>query len=94
MDVNETQEVKQSEEENRRLKKVAAGLSLDKDALPSVIRKNGWSSQPEGSCRAGAREYAFSERRACRLRYGDVSRNLPVDIGRCAELGLGWARLG
>ena len=46
MDVNETQEVKQLREENGRLKKLVADLSLDKDALQSVIRKNGWGSQP------------------------------------------------
>src|SRR6202049_5050988 len=45
MDVNEAQEVKQLREENGRLKKLVADLSLDKDALQSVIRKNGWSSQ-------------------------------------------------
>jgi putative transposase len=46
MDVNEAQEVKQLREENGRLKKLVADLSLDKDALQSVIRKNGWGSQP------------------------------------------------
>ena len=45
MDVNEAQEAKQLREENARLKKLVADLSLDKDALQSVIRKNGWSSQ-------------------------------------------------
>jgi len=45
MEVNEVQEVKQLREENGRLKKLVADLSLDKDALQSVIRKNGWSSQ-------------------------------------------------
>jgi putative transposase len=45
MDVNEAQEVKQLREENGRLKKLVADLSLDKDALQSVIRKNGWGSQ-------------------------------------------------
>jgi len=45
MDVSEAQEVKQLREENARLKKLVADLSLDKDALQSVIRKNGWSSQ-------------------------------------------------
>ena len=44
MDVSEAQEVKQLREENGRLKKLVADLSLDKDALQSVIRKNGWSS--------------------------------------------------
>lgn len=45
MDVNEAQEAKQLRDENARLKKLVADLSLDKDALQSVIRKNGWSSQ-------------------------------------------------
>jgi putative transposase len=45
MDVSEAQEVRQLREENGRLKKLVADLSLDKDALQSVIRKNGWSSQ-------------------------------------------------
>ena len=45
MEVNEAQKVKQLWEENVRLKKLVADLSLDKDALQSVIRKNGWSSQ-------------------------------------------------
>jgi putative transposase len=34
MDVSETQEVRQLREENGRLKKLVADLSLDKDALP------------------------------------------------------------
>src|SRR5712692_2119943 len=45
MDVSEAQEAKQLREENARLRKLVADLSLDKDALQSVIRKNGWSSQ-------------------------------------------------
>lgn len=44
MTVSEAQEAKQLREENARLKKLVADLSLDKDALQSVIRKNGWSS--------------------------------------------------
>jgi putative transposase len=46
MDVSEAQEARQLREENARLKKLVANLSLDKDALQSVIQKNGWSSQP------------------------------------------------
>ena len=46
MEVSEAQEAKQLRDENARLKKLVADLSLDKDALQSVIRKNGWSSQP------------------------------------------------
>jgi putative transposase len=45
MDVSEAQEVKQLREENARLKKLVADLSLDKDMLQSVIRKNSLSSQ-------------------------------------------------
>jgi putative transposase len=45
MEVNEAQEVKQLREENVRLKKLVADLSLDKDALQSAIRKNGRGSQ-------------------------------------------------
>jgi putative transposase len=44
MDVAEAQEAKQLRDENTRLRKLVADLSLDKDALQSVIRKNGWSS--------------------------------------------------
>jgi putative transposase len=45
MEVSEAQEAKQLRQENGRLRKLVADLSLDKDALQSVIRKNGWSSQ-------------------------------------------------
>ena len=38
--VSEAQAVKQLRDENARLKRLAAELSLDKDALQSVIRKN------------------------------------------------------
>jgi putative transposase len=44
MDVSEAQEVKALREENARLKRIVADLSLDKDALQFVIRKNGYSS--------------------------------------------------
>ena len=43
MDVSEAQKLKAMEDENRRLKQLVAELSLDKEALKSVIRKNGWS---------------------------------------------------
>ena len=45
MEVSEAQEAKQLRDENARLKKRVADLSRDKEALQSVIRKNGWSSQ-------------------------------------------------
>jgi putative transposase len=44
MDVSEAQEVKQLREENARLNRLVADLTLDKDALQSVIRKNSLSS--------------------------------------------------
>ena len=43
MEVAEAQRLKGLEEENRRLKQLVADLSLDKEALKSVTRKNGWS---------------------------------------------------
>ena len=43
LDVSEAQRLRQMEDENRRLKALVADLSLDKEALKAVIRKNGWS---------------------------------------------------
>jgi len=43
MDVSDAQRLKGLEDENRRLKSLVADLSLDKDVLKAVIRKNGWS---------------------------------------------------
>lgn len=44
MDATQAQEAKQLRDENNRLRKLVADLSLDKEGLQSVIRKNGWSS--------------------------------------------------
>jgi len=45
MRVDEVQRLRQLEDENQRLKKRAADLSLYKDMLKAVIeKKNGWSS--------------------------------------------------
>jgi putative transposase len=44
MSVSEAQRLRQLEDENHRLKKLVADLSLDKEMLKSVIEKNGWSS--------------------------------------------------
>src|SRR6267378_1575863 len=44
MDVSEAQEVKQLREENARLMKQVADLSLDKDMLQSVIRRHALGS--------------------------------------------------
>ena len=43
MEVSEARRLKELEDENRRLKTMVADLSLDKEALKAVIRKNGWS---------------------------------------------------
>ena len=43
MDVSDATRLKSLEDENRRLKEMVADLSLDKEALKAVIRKNGWS---------------------------------------------------
>ena len=45
MEVNEAEELRSLREENHRLKKLVADLSLDKDMLKSVIAKNGYSSR-------------------------------------------------
>ena len=44
MDVSQAQEAKQLRDENTRLRKLVADLSLDKDMLQAVITKNGWGS--------------------------------------------------
>jgi putative transposase len=44
LEVNETQRLRQLEDENGRLKKLVADLSLDREMLKAVIAKNGLSS--------------------------------------------------
>src|SRR5215813_8179036 len=44
MEVNDAQRLRQLEQENARLKKLVADLSLDKEMLKDVITKNGWGS--------------------------------------------------
>src|SRR6266851_1400621 len=46
MDVSQAQEANQLRDENTRLRKLVADLSLDKEALQSVIRKNGQTPIP------------------------------------------------
>ena len=43
MEVSDAKKLRALEEENRQLKVMVADLSLDKAALTTVIRKNGWS---------------------------------------------------
>ena len=44
LEVSEAQRLRRLEDENHRLKKLVANLSLDKEMLKAVIVKNGWSS--------------------------------------------------
>lgn len=44
LEVDEAQRLRQIEDENQRLKKLVADLSLDKEMLKAVIAKNGWDS--------------------------------------------------
>ena len=41
----QAQRLRKLDDENRRLKKLLADLSLDKDMLQALVRKNGWRSQ-------------------------------------------------
>ncbi len=43
LEVSEAKRLRELERENSELKKLVADLSLDKEALKTVIRKNGWS---------------------------------------------------
>lgn len=77
MDVSEAQEVKQLREENARLKKLVADLSLDKDMLQSVIRKTRWAHRETGGSAAAAS--GICDQRAARLRAHAYSAiELPV----------------
>jgi putative transposase len=42
-EVGEAQRLRSLEDENRGLKQLVADLSLDKEALKAIVRKNGWS---------------------------------------------------
>jgi len=44
LDVSQAPELRQLTDENHRLKRLVADLSLDKEMLKAVIAKNGWSS--------------------------------------------------
>ena len=45
MEVNDAEELRSLRDENQRLKKLVADLSLDKEMLKSVISKTGYSSR-------------------------------------------------
>jgi putative transposase len=44
MSVGEAQRLRELEDENQRLKRLVADLSLDKEMFKAVISKNGWGS--------------------------------------------------
>lgn len=50
--VSEAQEAKRLRDEDSRLRKLVADLSLDKEALQSVIEKTAGDRRDEGRCRA------------------------------------------
>jgi putative transposase len=54
MKVSQAQEAKQLRDENTKLRKLVADVSLDKEALQSVIPKKGGTGSAEGSYRADA----------------------------------------
>ena len=45
LELSEAKRLRELEDENGRLKRLVADLSLDREALKWVIEKNGWSSQ-------------------------------------------------
>lgn len=45
MEVNDAEELRSLRDENHRLKRLVADLSLDKEMLKSIISKNGYSSR-------------------------------------------------
>ncbi len=49
LDVSEIKRLKELEEENARLKKMFAELSMDHDILKEVIKKKGWGSGNKNS---------------------------------------------
>jgi len=68
MDVSEAKEAKRLRDENARLKKLVADLSLDKKSLQSVIEKNRMElAAMKASVEHILQKFAFTERRACRL---------------------------
>jgi putative transposase len=73
MSVSEAQEAKQLRDENTRLKKLVADLSLDKDALQAVIRRIQFPNHPAmPNTKYGRRMHYHSGIREFVLMYGDM----------------------
>jgi putative transposase len=64
MDVSEAQETRQLRDENTRLRKLVADLSLDKEALQSEIRKRLELAAMDAFVEDIQQQFAFSQRRA------------------------------
>lgn len=77
MDVTEAQEAKRLRDENARLKKLVADLSLDKEALQSVIEKTDGAHSDEGICGAHPSEVCLHR-----------TPGLPPAAGSSVELSL------
>jgi putative transposase len=83
-EVNEAEELRSLRDENHRLKKLVADLSLDKEMLKSVISKNGTARGFEGAARrrsgrCQAPDGALSGQRAPGLRAGpDSTIDVPI----------------
>jgi len=77
--------MKQLREENARLKKLVADLSLDKDMLQSVIRKTHWARRTESG--SAAAERGVSYQRAPRLADCAMNASTLVGFGICSTGG-------
>src|SRR3990167_6152567 len=92
MEVSEARRLRALEEENRRLQQLVADLSLDREALKVVIRKNGWSLWPEARRGAGDGPGAALAHGGGPLHArmpGDGSGQLLVEPARNAGAGVG-----
>lgn len=89
MDATEAQEAKRLRDENSRLRKLVADLGLDKEALQSVIEKNGWSSHPtDKNLSEGTPSHSDEVRRRAHSSQVRLSRapRLPSLVGSGIEL--------
>ncbi len=94
MDVSQAEEAKQLRDENTRFRKLVADLSLDKEALQSVIQKKRVELVvPKAAVEQVQQAYAFSQRRA----YGLMTVGCQVTairrggrMNRCARSWWSW----
>jgi len=77
MEVSEADEVKRLRDESSRLKKLVADLSLHKDTLQSVIRKNSLGSHPTPPTKGAAGTHRRTEDRGKTLAGGAFGQRAP-----------------